>query len=127
MSAEVSQDAYVTGNRTASGAGVALADGRSHRPHSGWRPAAQLAPAAQPQPVGAVAQRRGVLASSEFRRDRSRRPSRDTGGRGELAFFSTISTFGTAVDITLSELSIEAFYPANAPTAMRMLSEIDPR
>jgi transcriptional regulator with XRE-family HTH domain len=52
---------------------------------------------------------------------------RDTDGQGELAFFSTISTFGTAVDITLSELSIEAFYPANAPTAMRMLSEIDPR
>jgi transcriptional regulator with XRE-family HTH domain len=52
---------------------------------------------------------------------------RDTDGQGELAFFSTLSTFGTAVDITLSELSIEAFYPANAPTAMRLLSEIDPR
>ena len=45
----------------------------------------------------------------------------------ELAFFSTLSTFGTAVDITLSELAIEAFYPANARTAMRLLSEIDPR
>ena len=49
---------------------------------------------------------------------------RDTDGAGELAFFSTLSTFGTAADITLSELAIEAFYPANAHTAMRLLREI---
>jgi transcriptional regulator with XRE-family HTH domain len=36
---------------------------------------------------------------------------------GELAFLSTISTFGSAHDITLAELSIEAFYPADAATA----------
>lgn len=36
---------------------------------------------------------------------------------GELTFLSTISTFGTANDITLAELAIEAFYPANARTA----------
>jgi transcriptional regulator with XRE-family HTH domain len=35
----------------------------------------------------------------------------------ELAFFSTIATFGTAVDITLAELSIEAFFPADQATA----------
>jgi transcriptional regulator with XRE-family HTH domain len=46
-------------------------------------------------------------------------------GDGELAFFSTISTFGTAIDITLEELSIEAFYPANAHTANRLLRQID--
>jgi hypothetical protein len=46
-------------------------------------------------------------------------------GDRELAFISTISIFGTAIDVTLSELSIEAFYPANAATAMRLLSEID--
>jgi transcriptional regulator with XRE-family HTH domain len=51
---------------------------------------------------------------------------RDVDGAGELAFFSTLSTFGTAADITLSELAIEAFYPANARTAMRLLREIDP-
>jgi transcriptional regulator with XRE-family HTH domain len=50
---------------------------------------------------------------------------RDAHGDGELAFFSTISTFGTAVDITLEELSIEAFYPANASTANRLLQDID--
>lgn len=42
---------------------------------------------------------------------------------GELAFFSTITTFGTALDITVSELSIEAFFPANAVTA-RVLNEM---
>jgi transcriptional regulator with XRE-family HTH domain len=35
----------------------------------------------------------------------------------ELIFFSTVATFGTALDITLAELSIESFYPANAETA----------
>ena len=45
------------------------------------------------------------------------------GGR-ELAFFSTVSTFGTPVEITLAELTIEAFYPANATTAARLLEGI---
>jgi transcriptional regulator with XRE-family HTH domain len=44
----------------------------------------------------------------------------DADGR-ELAFFSTIATFGTAVDITLAELSIEAFFPADQPTAAYLL------
>jgi transcriptional regulator with XRE-family HTH domain len=42
----------------------------------------------------------------------------------ELAFFSTISTFGSPVDITLDELAIEAFYPANAATATYLLEGI---
>jgi transcriptional regulator with XRE-family HTH domain len=48
----------------------------------------------------------------------------DLDGTSELAFFSTLSTFGTAADITLAELAIEAFYPANAHTAMRLLRDI---
>lgn len=36
---------------------------------------------------------------------------------GVLSFFSTVTVFGTAVDITLSELSLEAFYPADEATA----------
>jgi transcriptional regulator with XRE-family HTH domain len=51
-------------------------------------------------------------------------PMRMRDGDDELAFFGTISTFGTAVDITLAELSIEAFYPANARTAARLLRDI---
>jgi len=34
-----------------------------------------------------------------------------------LSFFSTVATFGTAVDITVAELSIESFFPADAHTA----------
>jgi transcriptional regulator with XRE-family HTH domain len=44
-------------------------------------------------------------------------PVRIRAGEGELAFFSTVATFGTAVDITLAELSIEAFFPADEATA----------
>jgi transcriptional regulator with XRE-family HTH domain len=44
-------------------------------------------------------------------------PLRIHGARGELTFISTVATFGTAVDVTVAELSIEAFFPADAPTA----------
>jgi transcriptional regulator with XRE-family HTH domain len=37
--------------------------------------------------------------------------------RGILSFFSTTTVFGTPVDITLAELSIESFYPADPATA----------
>jgi transcriptional regulator with XRE-family HTH domain len=45
-------------------------------------------------------------------------------GKDRLAFFSTVSTFGTPLDITLAELSVEAFYPANARTANRLLGDV---
>lgn len=35
----------------------------------------------------------------------------------ELSFISTVATFGTAVDVTVAELSIEAFFPADEATA----------
>ena len=35
---------------------------------------------------------------------------------GELAMFSTVAVFGTPVDITLSELALETFFPADAAT-----------
>jgi transcriptional regulator with XRE-family HTH domain len=34
-----------------------------------------------------------------------------------LAFLGTLTRFGTAVDVTVSELSIESFFPADAHTA----------
>ncbi|MFJ9533426.1 helix-turn-helix domain-containing protein [Herbaspirillum sp. NPDC101396] len=37
--------------------------------------------------------------------------------RGTLSFFSTTTIFGTPVDITLSELAMECFFPANAETS----------
>ncbi|MET0606068.1 MAG: transcriptional regulator, partial [Beijerinckiaceae bacterium] len=36
---------------------------------------------------------------------------------GVLSFYSTTTIFGTPVDITLSEIAIEAFFPANRETA----------
>ena len=41
---------------------------------------------------------------------------------GILAFFGTITVFGTPLDITLSELAVEAFYPADAATAAVLLN-----
>lgn len=37
--------------------------------------------------------------------------------QGTLSFFSTTTIFGTPVDITLSELAMECFFPANAETS----------
>ena len=34
----------------------------------------------------------------------------------ELAFFSTVATFGTPLDVTASELAIESFFPADPET-----------
>ena len=35
---------------------------------------------------------------------------------GELSFITTTTVFGTALDITLSELAIELFFPDNEET-----------
>jgi hypothetical protein len=43
---------------------------------------------------------------------------------GELSFFGTVTTFGTPLDVTLAELVVEAFYPANAATANVLLGEL---
>jgi transcriptional regulator with XRE-family HTH domain len=44
-------------------------------------------------------------------------PLRVRHGDGELRFMSIVSTFGTPLDVTLQELSIEAFLPADRATA----------
>jgi hypothetical protein len=44
---------------------------------------------------------------------------------GTLAFFSTTTVFGTPLDVTLSELALELFYPADTATAeaLRAMAE----
>jgi transcriptional regulator with XRE-family HTH domain len=37
-----------------------------------------------------------------------------------FSFFSTLATFGTAIDITVSELAIESFFPADEATAVAL-------
>ncbi|MFA9446859.1 helix-turn-helix domain-containing protein [Egicoccus sp. AB-alg6-2] len=39
---------------------------------------------------------------------------------GELAFFTTITTFGTPVDVTVAELAIETFFPLDERTDTRL-------
>ena len=36
---------------------------------------------------------------------------------GELSFIGTVATFGTPNDVTVDELAIESFFPADAVTA----------
>jgi hypothetical protein len=42
-----------------------------------------------------------------------------------LSFISTTTVFGTPVEITLSELALETFFPADAPTAAFLRSAAD--
>lgn len=64
-----------------------------------------------------------------------RKPSDEFGGvaipfrlqtpAGLLSFFSTTTVFGTPVDVTVSELTLETFFPADAETgqALRALAD----
>jgi hypothetical protein len=49
----------------------------------------------------------------------------DPGSVQELSFLSTVATFGTPLDVTVSELAIESFFPATPETAaiLRILAE----
>ena len=46
--------------------------------------------------------------------------------QGVLSFISATTIFGTPVDVTLSELALETFFPADESTARR-LKEMQPR
>lgn len=40
--------------------------------------------------------------------------------QGELAMFTTVTTFGTPADVTVAELALELFYPADPATEERL-------
>ena len=63
-------------------------------------------PAPDGPPPGAEADPAGVVV-----------PLRLAGPAGTLSFISTTTVFGTPVEVTLSELAVEAFFPADAATA----------
>lgn len=44
---------------------------------------------------------------------------------GVLSFISTTTVFGTPVDVTLSEIALECFFPADAETAARLRAILD--
>lgn len=39
---------------------------------------------------------------------------------GELSFFVTTTVFGTPIDVTLSELAVEVFFPADEKTTQKI-------
>lgn len=45
---------------------------------------------------------------------------------GELSLFTTVATFGTPADITVSELAVESFFPADSETAALLHRLADP-
>jgi transcriptional regulator with XRE-family HTH domain len=52
------------------------------------------------------------------------RPVRGTDGP-DLAFFSTLATFGTALDVTVAEMAIESFFPADRTTERALRERSD--
>jgi transcriptional regulator with XRE-family HTH domain len=63
-------------------------------------------PCDQPEPEGEVPGPGDIVVPLRIRHD----------GR-ELVFFSTVATFGTPLDVTVAELAIESFFPADPATA----------
>ncbi len=49
-----------------------------------------------------------------------RTPLRLRSNVGVLSLFSTTTVFGTPIDVTLAELAIEAFFPADDETAEKL-------
>ena len=52
-------------------------------------------------------------------------PLRFDTDQGRLSFISTTTVFGTPMDVTVSELAIESFYPADDATATLLRSAVD--
>lgn len=60
---------------------------------------------------------KGTLPTKEIDYSGFAIPLRLLTKEGELSFISTVTVFGTPIDITLSELAIETFFPADEKTA----------
>lgn len=68
----------------------------------------------------------GGQGAADFEAGEIAVPLRLRAGDSELSFISTATTFGTAVDVTLSELSIESFFPADEATAAALRAATPP-
>lgn len=94
------------------------------RAHILHRLARQVALTGDPALIGPLEQARGYPAPTDGVPDGDAPadggiavPLRLQVGGQDLSFLSTITTFGTAIEITASELSVESFFPADAATA----------
>lgn len=54
-------------------------------------------------------------------------PLRIRDGGRELAFFVSVAAFGTPLDVTMAELAIEAYFPADEETAALVAAQHDQR
>ena len=86
----------------------------------------QVEASADPTLTALLVELRGYHAPGGDAADEPRRDLYDAGvvvplhlrtDWGLLAFFSTTTIFGTPIDVTLSELAIESFFPADRATA----------
>jgi transcriptional regulator with XRE-family HTH domain len=66
----------------------------------------QVYPCDQPEPAVELPGPGGVFVPLRLRH-----------GDRELTFFSTLATFGTPLDVTVAELAIESFFPADPDTS----------
>ena len=60
---------------------------------------------------------RDDLPTKEIEYSRFAIPLRLMTKEGELSFIGTVTIFGTPIDVTLSELAVESFFPADEKTA----------
>jgi transcriptional regulator with XRE-family HTH domain len=96
---------------------VNLAEWRAHIFH---RLEAQIEASADPMLAGLLAELRAYPGGATRSADAYGGvavPLVLRAGEAELSFLSTTTMFGTPIDITLAELAIEAFLPADAATA----------
>jgi hypothetical protein len=70
-------------------------------------------PSVQPEPAGEPPASGAIVVPLHFR----------VGDR-TLAFFSTVATFGTPLDVTVAELAIESFFPADTATARFLQDQV---
>jgi transcriptional regulator with XRE-family HTH domain len=98
-----------------------LGEWRAHLLH---RLRAQVEQTGDPQLAALLAEVAGYGAptTAPHRIDEVVVPLRISSSVGDLHLISTIATFGTATDVTVADLSIEAFYPADAATRERLQS-----
>lgn len=91
------------------------------RAHALERLRVQAAATADPALLALLSELRGLPGGAPLRVDHAAGavalPLRLRTSAGDLAFLSTITVFGTPVDVTLAELAIETFLPADAATA----------
>jgi transcriptional regulator with XRE-family HTH domain len=93
--------------------------------HVLWRLAQQIQATCDPKLIALEQELAGYPAPPAPKRERSEADAIALNfelrvGPQVLSFITTTTIFGTPADVTLSELAVEAFFPANAETAAAM-------